>query len=249
MDKIKYKKINKLLTEIFYLWDSVNQKGVDAGVLCNNCLVLEVDIQTLLSMNYSMISYDEIIQLDYIKNNNLHGDEFHRIVGKDIPEILKSLNNIYKQENVLMKLYKTAPEKFHLIVQQDPKVLIDFLNKASSSEFNLYCENDPIIASIWEQYQAVESFKKGNIKLKDLDDYILTNHYFYSEIQKIIEKRIFEHYSSKIEMAQTMEQKMNIKLLLNKKIETTIKEIYQRRELALNQEYEAVKEDVLKYEI
>jgi len=106
-----------------------------------------------------------------------------------------------------------------------------------------------VFCDIAKQINIIKSFENGEIKLADIDDSILQNDYNMERIYKAISEKLYTAFADKIEKANTSEQEMKIKEMLDKKIESTVADLQVRRENSLQQNHNNVQEDIKKYEV
>ena len=199
------------------------------------------------------LTNQEIEQLAFAKQykNNM----FASILNlEDLNLVIEDMNNEViestKYIRVLSELLKYDKDTFQKFVKDNPQIIEKYKKHGySNSPFYEELLEDNVFANLDKMDKQVEQFKNGEIKLADVDDSILQNDYNMNRICQAITEKLYTAFRIKLENANTPEQEMKIKEMLDKKIESTVADLQVRRENSLQQDQNKVEEEIKKYEI
>jgi len=255
--EMEKEKINRLSINLYNIHYSgmtkVPQDCKDIAHLINSFNSYYEELMEILENND--LTDKEIEDLDFVKE---YENQYLKITSfESFKDEIKRLNEGVKESAkypyTLLAIKDENKELFHQIIKEDYS-LGDrdyYIKDLTNSQAHIYNElvKDSVFCDIAKQINIIKSFENGEIKLADIDDSILQNDYNMERIYKAISEKLYTAFADKIEKANTSEQEMKIKEMLDKKIESTVADLQVRRENSLQQNHNNVQEDIKKYEV
>lgn len=222
--------------------------GVDAEIALTEAYNSSADARRMIDeLNFvnKKPAYENnskvFISINYAELNTVSGDMY-----TDLSDQIQLKKLLDANPSVFHQFMSINPE---LAVLSDVRGLLSEITKQQLEEANEELSKDPVFAEYLACNQQIKAFENDDIKLKELDDKILANDSLSGTVFSIAQKKLFDHFKTKLDTAQTYEEKEEILSALDKRIEQICADIDNRKEKYLEQNTENTKKEISDYEI